>query len=173
MSSALDPLPPADGVWGARVALTGPLVPSIRAGAPGSEAPKSTSGSSSSLDAMRVGTMAESGRASIVGCASALRSSSAPGASRSSSESIVPFAAAADGAAAVAEGRAAPACTPVPSPANDSSTGKSVKGSKVGREAASIVFEPELGNLSWAYPAVPPSEHLGDGSQIGGAAPGS
>jgi hypothetical protein len=137
-----------------------PLVPSIRAGAPGSDTPNSTSGSSSSADAISVGTSAESGRASGITDpeaadglqASGPRSSNAPCESRSSSESIKPFEveavdeAGVDGECAVEEVR--PEGDPFAADPIGSSTGRSAKGSKAGREAASIVFEPESGDQS-------------------------
>jgi hypothetical protein len=132
-----------------------PLVPSTRAGAPGSETPSSTSGSRSSADAISVGTSAESGRASGITDpdaadgpgASGPKSSNAPCESKSSSESIglfkmgAPADAEVDGGVAVEEVR--PEGAPFPANPKGSSTGSSAKGSKAGREAASIVFEPE------------------------------
>jgi hypothetical protein len=145
-----------------------PFVPSIRAGAPGSETPSSTSGSSSSPDSDALGEA--SGRASVTGAtagveaagASMLKSSSAPCESRSSSESnLPPFTAEAVGAD-IDEAR--PDGNPV---AMGSSTGRSARGSKSGRETASIVLEPESGGQSSTYPAMPWPRYLGDGSQIG------
>jgi hypothetical protein len=142
-----------------------PVVPSVRGGAFGSEAPRSISGSSSSADASRVGIRPESALASgtdvveageavgMDGAADASsRASSAPWASRSSSESITPF----DGEigedivadAGAGAGCAPCACDAVPFNPKGSSTGRSAKGSKAGREAASIVFEPESGDQS-------------------------
>jgi hypothetical protein len=143
-----------------------PLVPSPRAGIPGSVAPNSTSGSISSPGAMSVGTFAESGRASSAAAPEAVgfddsagvsgdMSSNAPWASKSSSES--PSALAGEGGgdedvdagvAVVDVGRAPPACEPVPPDPKGSSTGRSAKGSKAGREAASIIFEPQSGDQS-------------------------
>jgi hypothetical protein len=171
-----------------------PLVPSVRAGAFGSEAPSSTSGSTNSAEAnSSVGISPESGLASRIGTleagelaalevaasVSGSKSSSTPYASRSSSESIGPFDGAVGGdtvvgaGAADEEGPAPPAFGAVPFNPKGSSTGRSVKGSKAGREAASIVFEPELGDQSKTYPAVPPPRYLGAGSHIGGPAAGS
>jgi hypothetical protein len=172
-----------------------PLVPSVRVGAFGSEAPSSTSGSTNSTEAnSSVGISPESGLASRTGGAleagelaalevaasvSGSKSSSTPYASRSSSESIAPFDGAVGGdtlvgaGAAEEEGPAPPAFDAVPFNPKGSSTGRSAKGSKAGREAASIVFEPELGDQSKTYPAVPPPRYLGAGSQIGGPAVGS
>jgi hypothetical protein len=160
------------------------LVPSTRVGAPGSEAPNSISGSRKSADPDNVGTMAESGRASGASgpvtpddefCrpeAVGSKSSNAPCERRSSSDSIRPFAEAADAGAdvefAVEEPPAGEAAL---DDAKGSSTGISAKGSKTGREAASIVFEPDSGDQSWPYPAMPRRRHLGDGSQNGAAAP--
>jgi hypothetical protein len=140
---------PRDGV------VPAPLVPSVRAGAPGSETPNSTSGSSSSADAISVGTSAESGCASGITDpdaadgpeASGPKSSNAPCASKSSSESIGLFEdgvvadADVDGGVAVEEVR--PVGDPFTAKPIGSSTGRSAKGSKAGREAASIVFEPQ------------------------------
>jgi hypothetical protein len=138
-----------------RGVVPAPLVPSDRAGAPGSETPNSTSGSSSSADAISVGTSAESGRASGIPDpdaadgpeASGPKSSNAPCASKSSSESIGLFEdgvvadADVDGGVAVEEVR--PVGDPFTAKPTGSSTGRSAKGSKAGREAASIVFEPQ------------------------------
>jgi hypothetical protein len=151
------PVPPTAP---ARPTAPSALVPSTRAGPPGSEAPNSTSGSSSSpdADADSVGMSAVSGRASgteeFEGAAmdggagtSPPRSSKAPCDSKSSSESITLFSFEAaddaefDGGGAVEEVR--PDGVPIPPNPIGSSTGRSAKGSKVGREAASIVFEPE------------------------------
>jgi hypothetical protein len=120
------------------------LLPSTRAGSPDCAAANSTCGSSSSPDAITVGTRAESGRVSGTidpdaaegPESSGPKSSSAPCASKSSSDSIWSF----DGGVGVDaedDGAAFPA-NPI-----GSSTGSSAKGSKAGREAASIVFEPE------------------------------
>jgi hypothetical protein len=139
-----------------RGVVPAPLVPSARAGAPGSETPNSTSGSSSSADAISVGTSAESGRASGITDpdaadgpeASGPKSSNAPCDSKSSSESIglcevgVVADADVDGGVAVEEVR--PVGDPFTATPIGSSTGRSAKGSKAGREAASIVFEPQL-----------------------------
>lgn len=145
-----------------RAVALGPLVPSTRTGAPGSDTPNNTSGSSNSDGAISVGTSAESGRASGItdpandpddpdaddtADASGSKSSNAPCESKSSSESSEPFAvegaagAEVDGAGAVEAVR--PGGVPVPANPMGSSTGRSAKGSKAGREAASIVFEPE------------------------------
>jgi hypothetical protein len=138
-----------------RGVVPAPLVPSARVGAPGSETPNSTSGSRSSSDAISVGTSAESGRASGTtdpdaangAEASGPKSSNAPCASKSSSESSGLFEvgvvadADVDGGVAVEEVR--PDGDPFTADPIGSSTGRSVKGSKVGREAASIVFEPQ------------------------------
>lgn len=115
-----------------------PFVPSIRAGPPASETPNNTSGSSSSpvVDAESVGISAVSGRASDTGADTAGatvgladRSSKSPCESKSSPESNEePF--------------AGPDETVGPM---GSSTGRSARGSSLGREAASIVFEPESG----------------------------
>ena len=158
----------------------------------GSKVSKSTSGSTNSSDPVSVGTIAESGRASEalgpeVGAgtvagdvtdASALKSINAPCASKSSSVSIRPFDDAVGddvGAAGVDdEGRAPAAWEPAPATVSGSSTGRSAKGSKVGRDAASIiVFGPKRGELSSTYPAMPWPGHLGDGSQISGPAESS
>jgi hypothetical protein len=147
-------------------AARAPLVPSVRGGAFGSEAPSSISGSSNSADANNsVGIKPESAGARGTGVletdevveadegagASGPRSRSAPCASKSSSESNGPFAGRVGGDAVVdagvdveGEGRAPPACDAVPFNPKGSSTGRSAKGSKAGREAASIVFEPDL-----------------------------
>jgi hypothetical protein len=134
-----------------RAEVSGPLVPSTRVGAPGAEAPSNTSGSSNSADPISVGTSAESGRASGT-TASTPRSNKAPCESRSSSDSTVRFA----GEAAVAAGfdggvaveAARPDADAAPAVAMASSTGRSAKGSKAGRDAASIVFEPEIGAIN-------------------------
>jgi hypothetical protein len=142
-----------------------PLVPSVRGGAFGSEAPSSISGSSNSADANNsVGINPESAGACgtdvLEACevvevdeaagASGPKSRSTPCASRSSSESNRPFDGAVGGDAIDAgvgvdgEGRAPPPpCDAVPFNPKGSSTGRSAKGSKTGREAASIVFEPD------------------------------
>jgi hypothetical protein len=145
-----------------------PVVPSVRGGAFGSEAPRSTSGSSSSEDANSVGIRPESALAcgtDVVEAgevvemdgaagASGSRARSTPWASRSSSESITRFDGEvggdmADAGAGVGDaGCAPPACDAVPFNPKGSSTGSSAKGSKAGREAASIVFEPESGDQS-------------------------
>jgi hypothetical protein len=143
-----------------------PFVPSLRAGMPGSEAPNSTSGSINSPGAISVGTCAVSGRASRTAGTGAValddsadvsgvRSSNAPWASKSSSESPSAFEGEGGGdegfgagAAVVEAGRALPACDPVPPDPKGSSTGRSAKGSKAGREAASIIFEPQSGDQS-------------------------
>jgi hypothetical protein len=141
------------------------LVLSGRAGAFGSEAPSSTSGSSNSADAnnnvgispesaggpgsdvLAVGEVVEPDEA---GGASGPMSSSTPCASKSSSESIGPIDGVVAGDAGVAadEEERAPACGAVPFNPSGSSTGRSAKGSKAGREAASIVFEPDSGDQS-------------------------
>ncbi|HEV7445226.1 MAG TPA: hypothetical protein VGO18_21705, partial [Steroidobacteraceae bacterium] len=154
----------------ARLEPSDPLVPSVRGGAFGSEAPSSTSGSSSSADANNsVGISPESAGACRTGGleagevveidgaadASGPKSRSAPCASKSSSGSTRPFdGAVGEGAVVVAglgadeEGRAPPAGDAVPFNPNGSSTGRSAKGSKAGREAGSIVFEPDSGDQS-------------------------
>jgi len=167
------------------------FVPSTRTGAFGSDAPSSTSGSISSAEANSVGISPESGPAAGTGAleggevetdeaggASGPKSSSTPCASKSSSESVRSFggtvggwdAVVDAGVAADEEGRAPPVCDAVPFNPNGSSTGRSAKGSKAGREAASIIFEPESGDQSGEYPAVPLPRYLGAGSQIGGTA---
>jgi hypothetical protein len=157
------PIPAASGAPPDPVprAMAGPLVPSVRTGPSGSEAPSSTSGSSNSADAIKsVGISPESGGASgtdvleagrfvemdAAGGASEAESSSTPYASRSSSELIGSFDAgcgwdaAFDAAAAVEEeARAASPCDAVAFSPKGSSTGRSAKDSKAGREAASIV----------------------------------
>jgi hypothetical protein len=143
--------PAAAGLSAVPPIRPGPLVPSTRAGAPASEAPNKTSGSSNSpdpdADDVNVGTSAESGRASGTTGAdgpSGPKSSSAPCESKSSSDSIdlcTAEAAADAGGATVEEMR--PEGDPVGADPIASSTGRSAKGSKAGREAASIVFEPE------------------------------
>lgn len=133
-----------------------PFVPSIRAGPPDSETPNNTSGSSSSpaVDAVSVGIRAVSGRPSGTGAATvglADRSSKSPCESKSSPESI-------EGPFAESDETVGPmGC----------STGRSARGSSLGREAASIVFEPASGDQSSTYPAMPSPRYLGDGSQIG------
>ena len=142
-----------------------PFVPSTLAGEFGSEAPNSTSGSMRSAEANSVGINPESEEApeggalkgvevetDEAGGASGPKSSSTPCASKSSSESIGPIDGVVDcdtavvaGAAADEDGRPPPGCAAVPFNPNGSSTGRSAKGSKAGREAASIVFEPEMG----------------------------
>jgi hypothetical protein len=174
-------------------AVGGPFVPSKRGGAFGSEAPSSTSGSTSSAEANSVGMRPESegaaGTSVLEGCEAEADeaeggasgpSSSAPYASKSSSESIRPFdgavcgdALAEEGAAAEEDGRAPPTWDAVPFTPKGSSTGRSAKGSKAGREAASIVFEPESGDEPETYPAMPLPTHLGAGSQIGAPSLGS
>jgi hypothetical protein len=147
-------------------APTAPLVLSVRAGAFGSETPSSASGSNNSADANNsVGISPESAGApgtyvltggevvelDEAGGASGPMSSSTPCASKSSSESIGPFDGAVGGDAGVAadaEERAPPTCDEVPFKPRGSSTGRSAKGSKAGREAASIVFEPDSGDQS-------------------------
>jgi hypothetical protein len=108
-----------------------PLVPSVRAGPPSSEAPSSTSGSSSSpdgeLEEDSVGMSAVSGRASGAGAATKAeaddRSSKSPCESKSSPDSCEGlFAVPDDGTATMG-----------------SSTGRSARGSSLGREAASIL----------------------------------
>jgi hypothetical protein len=133
-----------------------PFVPSIRAGPPASETPNNTSGSSSSpaVDAVSVGIRAVSGRASGTGAATvglADRSSKSPCESKSSPESI-------EGPFVELDETVDPM---------GSSTGRSARGSSLGREAASIVFEPASGDQSSTYPAMPSPRYLGDGSQIG------
>jgi hypothetical protein len=149
-------------------AMAGPLVPSVRGGAFGSETPRSTSGSSNSADANEsVGISADSGgtcgtdaleavEMDEAGGTSGPESSSTPYASRSSSEFIGSFGAGCgeeagglDAAGPVEEeGRALPPWDAVPFNPKGSSTGRSAKGSKAGREAASIVFEPDSGDQS-------------------------
>jgi hypothetical protein len=142
------------------------LVLSGRAGAFGSQAPSSTSGSSNSADANNsVGISPESAGApgsdvlavgevvepDEAGGTSGPMSSSTPCASKSSSESMGPFDGAVGGDAGIAadeEERAPPTCGAVPFNTKGSSTGRSAKGSKAGREAASIVFEPDSGDQS-------------------------
>jgi hypothetical protein len=155
---------PAPRAGPARLVPSDPLVPCVRGGAFGSEAPSRTSGSSNSADANNsVGISPESAGACGTGVfeggeavevgeaagASGPRSSSKPCASKSSSESNRPFDGAVGGDAVVddavgvgGEGRPPPACDAVPFNPKGSSTGRSAKGSKAGREAASIVFEP-------------------------------
>jgi hypothetical protein len=174
---------------------TPPFVPSNRTGEFGSEAPSSTSGSTSSADANSVGISPESegapGASGVEGCeveadepdapaASGPKSSRSPYASKSSSESIRPLDGAVGGDTLVEagvppdeDGRAFPTWDAVPFNPKGSSTGRSAKGSKAGREAASIVFEPESGDEPETYPAVPLPRHLGAGSQIGVPSPGS
>ena len=77
------------------------------------------------------------------GGASGPMSRSTPCASNSSSDSI--GAVGGDAGLAAGEGRAPPTCDAVPFNPKGSSTGRSAKGSKAGREAASIVFEPDSG----------------------------
>jgi hypothetical protein len=131
-----------------RANVPNPLVPSNRAGAPGSEAPNNTSGSNSSPELTpadpSVGIKAVSGRASeAVGgtSASTPRSKRAPCESRSSSgsERTGALLAATAAGAGVGAGIAIPI---------GSSTGRSARGSKFGRETASIIFEPESGDQS-------------------------
>jgi len=148
-----------------------PFVPSIRAGPPASETPNNTSGSSSSpaVDAVSVGIRAVSGRASGTGAATvglADRSSKAPCESKSSPESNASESNAPEfnEPESNEEGFAEPDETVDPM---GSSTGRSARGSSLGREAASIVFEPESGDQSSTYPAMPSPRYLGDGSQIG------
>jgi hypothetical protein len=159
-----------------------PLVLSARADAMGSEALSSTSGSSNSpganisvgispesagaggTDVLAVGQVVKPDEASG---ASGLMSSSTPCASKSSSESIGPFDGAVAGDAGVAadeEERAPPTCGAVPLNPSGSSTGRSAKGSKADREAASIVFEPDSGrsilNVSCSLAAEVPRRWL-------------
>jgi len=103
------------------------------------------------------------------GGTSGLVSSSKPCASKSSSEFIGPFDVAVgggDAGLAAEEGRASPTCEAVPVNPNGSSTGRSAKGSKAGREAASIVFEPASGrsflNVSCSAAAEAPRRWLTD-----------
>ena len=140
-----------------RPATAAPML-SVRRGTGGSEAPNSTSGSSSSADDNNsVGINPESegapGTADVLapgevvelddaGGASGPMSRSTPCASKSSSDSIGAVGGV-DAGPAVAEGRAPPTCDAVPFNPKGSSTGRSAKGSKAGREAASIVFEPD------------------------------
>jgi hypothetical protein len=142
------------------------LADAVRGDVFGSGIPRSISGSSSSSeDNNRVGINPESegepgtdvlGPDEVVKPeeavgTSVLMSSSTPCASRSSSEFIGPFDVAVGGAdaeLAAEEGRAPPTCETVPFNPKGSSTGRSAKGSKAGREAASIVFEPESGDQS-------------------------
>jgi len=136
--------PPLTALTAAVKPIRVALLPSTRAELPGCAAANSTCGSSSSPAAITVGTRAESGRASGTadpGAAggpedSGPESSSAPCASKSSSDSIWSFDV---GAGVDAEDDGAP----FPENPIGSSTGRSAKGSKAGREAASIVFEPE------------------------------
>jgi hypothetical protein len=121
-----------------------PFVPSIRAGPPASETPNNTSGSSSSpaVDAVSVGIRAVSGRASVTGAATvglADRSSNAPCESKSSPGSNEPES---DEPESDDERIVEPDKTVDPM---GCSTGRSARGSSLGREAASIVFEPESG----------------------------
>lgn len=139
-----------------------PFVPSMRAGPPASEAPNNISGSSSSpaIDAVNnVGISEVSGPASGTGAATAGasvgladRSSKSPCESKSSPESSEGLFAELDEAV---------------DPIMGSSTGRSARGSSLGREAASIIFEPASGDQSSTYPAMPSLRYLGDGSQIG------
>ena len=140
------------GAASARDRVPVPLVPSTRAGPPGSATPSRISGSSRSPDFEAgsndaddsVGTNEVSGRPSSPGATataeaagtSAPRSSNAPCDSKSSSASAKePFeAAAGDGEEGVEEER--PVGSPIPI---GSSTGRSAKGSNSEREAASIV----------------------------------
>jgi len=140
------------GAASARDKVPTPLVPSTRAGPPGSATPSRISGSSRSPDFDAgsndaddsVGTNEVSGRASNPGAAtaeaagrSAPRSSNAPCDSKSSSASAkgrFEGAAAATAGAGAEEER--PDGSPIPI---GSSTGRSAKGSNSEREAASIV----------------------------------
>jgi hypothetical protein len=157
----------------ARGALLLDLVMSI-AGAAGeelaadafsSEAPSSISGSINSADDNNnVGISPESEGAFGIdvleggggelggeaGEASVCESSSTPYASKSSSGFVRPVdgVAGGDPAAVDAGGRASPISDAVPFNPKGSSTGRSAKGSRAGREAASIVFEPESGDQS-------------------------
>jgi hypothetical protein len=165
-AGAVPPTGLATGALGAgafvspRAKVPAPFVPSIRAGAPASEAPNNISGSSSSPAgaAVRVGIRGVSGRPSGTAAATAAatvgladESSKAPCESKSSPESNeVLF----------------PELDETVGPMG-SSTGRSARGSSLGREAASIVFEPESGGQSSTYPAMPSPRYLGDGSQIG------
>ena len=161
-----------------------PTALSVREGTFGSEAPSSISGSSSSADDNNsAGINPESKAASgtdvfapdelvepdEAGGASGLISSSTPCANKSSSEFIGLFDVGdggGDGGLAAEEGRAPPTCDAVPCNPNGSSTGRSAKGSKAGREAASIVFEPASGrsilNVSCSAAAEVPRRWLTD-----------
>jgi hypothetical protein len=165
-------------------APTTPTALSVRGGTFGSEAPSSISGSTSSTDDNNsAGIIPESKAASgtdvpapdelvepdEAGGASGLMSSSTPCASRSSSEFIGLFDVAGgggDAGLAAVEGRAPPTCDAVPFIPKGSSTGRSAKGSKAGREAASIVFEPAPGrsilNVSCSAAAEVPRRWLTD-----------
>jgi hypothetical protein len=151
----------AAGSASARGTVPTPLVPSIRAGPPGSETPSRISGSSSSPDfevgsddaGDSVGTNAVSGRASSPGAPEAVRtstprSSNAPCDSKSSvasAKELIESAAATAGAGAAGIEEERPAGSPVPM---GSSTGRSARGSKSGREAASIVSSRIRGDQS-------------------------
>jgi hypothetical protein len=154
-----------------------------------SGAPSSTSGSSNSADDNNnVGISPESEGAPGIdvlgavggvevggeaGEGSVPEPSSTPYASKSSSGLVGPSDGVVEAGAVDGGGRAPPTCDAVPFNPKGSSTGRSARGSRAGREAASIVFEPASGDQSWTYPAVPVPRYLGAGSQIGGPGPGS
>lgn len=124
-----------------RPSVPAPFVPSIRVGPPTSETPNNTSGSSSSpaAEASSGGIREVSGSpsgdgASTVGPAD--RSSKSPCESKSSPESKEGLFGDIDAGADEGIDGTDPM---------GSSTGRSAKGSSLGREAASIVFEPESG----------------------------
>jgi hypothetical protein len=153
--------------------LCAPLVPSVRAGPPGSDTPSRISGSSNPPGTSSGGVdsavdpTAAPGATPVIDPAETvgptLRTagstpSSAPWASKSSSDSIRPPLDARDvfeaGALAAAEvpaevdaevdtGPVPLGGDPFPPISNGSSTGRSKRGSRAGREAASIMFEPK------------------------------
>jgi len=140
-----------------------PTAPGVLPEAFSSAAPSKISGSSSSADDINnVGISPESEGASDTdlleaavgvelggepGEGSVPESSRTPYASKSSSGFIGPFAGV-GGGDVVAAGRPPPTRDAVPFNSNGSSTGRSAKGSRAGREAASIVFEPDSGDQS-------------------------
>jgi hypothetical protein len=130
-------------------ARAGPLVP-MEVEAPSLDAPKRISGSTSSAEELdKVGIEARSGALAgetpveSVSVAPESKSINAPCASNSSSESPDRGSLTCFGDGAIE--RAMPCCESVPAVPKASSTGRSARGSRRGRDAASIIFRAGLG----------------------------
>jgi len=166
LTAALAPAAAGGALANGDAALAGalPTAPGVLPEAFSSAAPSKISGSSSSADDINnVGISPESEGASDLleaavdvelggepGEGSVPESSRTPYASKSSSGFIGPFAGVGGGDAVAVDtgGRPPPTCDAVPFNPNGSSTGRSARGSRAGREAASIVFEPDSGDQS-------------------------